>query len=182
MSHPDDEPHLAHDVPEAHRLDYLTVVASLVAADQEVADAELVPLKALCDELALPDAARAAVLATARKPDAAAVEQCLRRVRKHVGLRVALLSDAIVIVFADGKVTPAESQEIARLGDALGIAPAQIELVARYVESVIMGDEDEADELAEQLGKGVAAAEHGARHPGAIRWLHRLFHRGSDEG
>jgi uncharacterized tellurite resistance protein B-like protein len=178
----DDAAHLARDVDEVDRVDYLHVVASLVAADRIVDDAELAPLEELCRVFAMSDDRRDAVLEAARHPDAAAVEASLARLKDKIALRVDLITDAIVIVLADGKVAAAESQELARLGRALEIAPAQIGLIARYVESVVLGDEDDERQLSRELAQGVAAAERGRRGPGAIRWLHRLFRRSPDPG
>lgn len=159
------------DVPAADRVDYLTVVASLVAADHEVADAELVPLEALCRELAITDAERDAVLAFARTPEPARVDASLARLKGNVALRVGLITDAIVIAFADGKVAPGESAEIARLGHALDVHEGQITLIARYVEATILGRGDPS--LSRELGDAVAQTP----QPGVIRRLYDLIRR-----
>jgi uncharacterized tellurite resistance protein B-like protein len=164
-------PHPAHDLPEAARIEYLTVVASFVLADHEADALELGQIGEMCRTLGLSDAAKDQVLAAAKAPDASAVDAMLARLKKDIPLRVALLTDAIVIAFADGKVAPTESRDIARLADAIEIETGQVALLGRYVESVIL-DRDEK-QLSRELGKGVAA-----QHPGhVIRWLHKLFRR-----
>ena len=117
----DDAAHLARDVDEVDRVDYLHVVASLVAADQTVNDAELAPLEELCRVFAMSDDRRDAVLAAAGHPDAAAVNASLARLKDEIALRVdAFITDAIVaIVFADARSPPRVAAEIARLGRAL---------------------------------------------------------------
>jgi uncharacterized tellurite resistance protein B-like protein len=168
MASPEDD---WRHVPAPSRVDYLIVVASLVAADHEVEDAELALLEDLCRDLAVPAPGKDAVLATARTPDAARVDASLARLRSQVALRQSLLTDAIVIVFADGKVAPGESQVIAHLAEQLEVAPAQLALIARYVEAVILGKDHQ--ELSKQLGEGVARI-----HPGVIRRLYDRFRRG----
>src|SRR5438132_1677600 len=97
------------DVPAEVRVDYLIVVAAVEAqcADAEVSDAE-----------------RARVLAIARTPDRAVIDASLARIKRDVGLRVRLLTDAITIAFADGRVAPGEGAVIEQLGCALEVAPA----------------------------------------------------------
>jgi uncharacterized tellurite resistance protein B-like protein len=163
------------DVPAPERLDYLIVVASLAAADHEIDDAELVPLEELCRELALSDADRDTVLATARQPDPARVDASLARLKQDVALRVRLLTDAIAIVFADGKIAPLESQRIAQLGEALEIHPAQIGLIARYAEAVILGHTDQQT-LSRALEEGVVVADRDL-HPGLIQRMFERFRR-----
>ena len=155
------------DVPEADRLDYLTVVASLVAADSHVADDELAPLEALCREL---DCDPVPVLASARTPDPAAVAAATARLARDRDLAVALLTDAVVIAFADGALAPGESRALAELEHALGLGRGQVAMVARYVESVVLGKDDAP--LSRELAAGVAA-----ERPGALKKLFALFRR-----
>ena len=170
-------PHPARELPEPERIDYLTVVASVVLADQVAAAEEIAQITELCREVGLSDAGREQVLAAAKHPDPAVVDATLARLKTHIELRVSLLTDAIVIAFADGKVAATESRDISRIADALEIESGQIGLIARYVESVILERDEQA--LSRELGKGVAA-EHRAGPgvgPSAIRWLHRIFKR-----
>jgi uncharacterized tellurite resistance protein B-like protein len=172
MNHIDDEERL-RDVSGPERVDYATVVASLVGADRDVTDAELAPIDELCRELNLAEDERAAVLAGARSPDAARVDAAVARLQRNVALRVHLLTDAIAVVFADGAVAPGESEAIERLAHALEIPRAQIGLIARYVESVIL---ERDDELSRTLDQGVASAGRTA-HPGLLRRIYRRFRR-----
>jgi uncharacterized tellurite resistance protein B-like protein len=172
-------PHPARELPEPERIDYLTIVASVVLADH-VADAdEIAQITELCHEVGLSDAGREQVLESAKHPEPSVIDATLARLKAHIDLRVSLLTDAIVIAFADGKVAATESSVISRLADALDIESGQIGLIARYVESVILERDEQA--LSRELGKGIVA-EHRAGPglgPSAIRWLHRLFKRAS---
>ena len=164
-----------HDVPTAERLDYLIVLASVIGADGDVEPLELAALEGLCRDVQIADDDRARVLAIARDRDAAVIDASLARIKRDVGLRHSLLTDAITIVFADGKIAPGESEVIEQLGEALEIAPAQIALIARNVEATILGHKDE-QALSRELGAGVAASER-AHHPGVIRRLYERFRR-----
>ncbi len=167
MASPEDD---WRHVPPSERVDYLIVVASLVTADHEVKDAELAMLEELCRDLAVPAPGKDAVLAIARTPDPAAVEASVARLKPQVALRQSLLTDAIVIVFADGKVAPGESQVIAHLAEQLEVPPAQVALIGRYVEGVILGKDHQA--LSKELGEGVARL-----HPGVVRRLYDRLRR-----
>jgi uncharacterized tellurite resistance protein B-like protein len=156
------------EIPEAERVDYLIVVASVVGADREVSASELAPLEAMCRDARLADADRERVLAIARAHDAAQVDASLARMKGDIALRVSLMTDAIVIVFADGKVAPGESELLARLGHALDLHPGQIQLIARTVEASIADARDQ--HLSRELGLGVAKAS-----PGVIRRLYDRF-------
>lgn len=172
MAPADDVVHLRR-ATEVERVDYLTVVASVVSADREASADELATLEELCRDAGLSDAQREAVVATAHGPDAAVVDAAIARLRRNVALRVDLVTDAIAIVFADGKVAPTESAVIARLGRALGVPQAQLGMLGRYVESVVLQRGDGGG-LSRELGDGVAAA----RGPGVIRRVYDRFRRG----
>ncbi|MCA9675492.1 MAG: TerB family tellurite resistance protein [Kofleriaceae bacterium] len=166
--------HVALGLSDADRVDYLKVVASVAFADQETDEAELGNLRAMCEALGLSDAGRDQVLAAAAGADAAATDAIVTRLKADVALRVPLLTDVITVAFADGKVAPAESRDISRLGRALDIESGQIGLIARYVEAIVMGaDRDQEHALSRELGAGVAAEHRGK----VVRWLHRLFRR-----
>jgi len=165
------------DVPASERVDYLIVVASVVASDREVRESELRAVEELCQEAQISDSDRARVLAVAREHDRAVMAASLARIKEDVALRVRLLQDAITIVFADGKLEPGESDVIDELGRALDVAPAQIALIAREVEATILGHKDE-QRLSRELGAGVAASER-AHHPGVIRRLYDRFRKKS---
>jgi uncharacterized tellurite resistance protein B-like protein len=167
---------------DSERIDYLIVVASVVAADHDVDAAELAPIEELCRALELPETARDAVLGVARRPQPAMVDASLSRLKRNVALRVELLTDVIAIVFADGKVAPGESEVVARLGRALEIPPAQIGLIGRYVESVILGRTGDEPSLSRDLGDGVAGAQRTTHGPGVIRRIYGLFRRDRDDG
>ena len=165
------------DVPASERVDYLIVVASVVASDHDVSEAEIAALGEMCREAKLADADRDRVLAIARAHDRAVIDASLARIKGDVAVRVMLLQDAITIVFADGRLAPGESEIIEQLGEALDVAPAQIALIARNVEATILGHKDEQS-LSRELGAGVAASER-AHHPGVIRRLYDRFRKKS---
>jgi uncharacterized tellurite resistance protein B-like protein len=162
--------HTARNLPEDQRLEYLVAVASMVCADGQVAESELEVVRTLCEALAVSAETAKNVLAAARHPDRARVDATASRLRGHP-LRYALLTDAILVAFADGKVLPGESEEIAELADALGISRAHAGLIGRYVETVIVGEEHPA--LSKALSDQLAEHASHVHPPRGVRWLYR---------
>src|SRR5262249_52487513 len=96
--------HAALALTESERIDYLTVVASLVFADGVIDEREMVRLRSLCKALALSTPGEDAVVASASGPDRGQVEKILADIKQDNALCIALLTDALIIVFADGKL------------------------------------------------------------------------------
>jgi uncharacterized tellurite resistance protein B-like protein len=168
-AHPED-PHKARSLPENRRMDYMTAVASVVHADGEVDDMELEVLRLLGEVLDVkpPDMER--VIAAARSPDHARVEQILATFRDDP-LRFSLLTDAILVAFADEKLAAGETEEIAEFAEALHISTSQAVMIARYVESVLV--DGEKHDLARALAEGLADASSHVHPPRGVRWLYR---------
>jgi uncharacterized tellurite resistance protein B-like protein len=159
--------HPASFLPEDERMDYLVAVASLVTIDGHADDAEIERLGTLCDALSVESAERRTVLASARKPDAKIVERSLKALAGRPAMSLSLLTDAIAIAFADEKLTDEESAEIARMAEKLRVSQADANLVAKYVESLVMHHgEAHLDHMAKELREALLA-----RDPDSIRKL-----------
>ena len=188
--------HPALDVPEAERLDYLRVVASMAFADREVVASEIERLRELCGELEIGEAGTRQVLAAAKSPSDVAIDALVRGLAESE-LRFALLVDAVDLACADHPLNPSEATEIEHLADVLGITHGQVALVRRYVaERRGLRDESDSGELGAALaaagvpaamiavagvagipliaGVGLAAAL-GAGSYAAVKWLHHRF-------
>ncbi len=124
---------------EAERIDYLTAVAFLVRADGATDDAELQQVRNLCLALDVSVAGQKAVLAGTRADEGAAVADILARLREDAALCMSLLTDALLVVFSDGRVTVGESETIAEFARRLDIPAHRVATLARYVESAILG-------------------------------------------
>jgi uncharacterized tellurite resistance protein B-like protein len=153
--------HPARDVPEPERIDYLTVVASMVFADKAADDAEIEHLRRMCRHMELSPAGTETVIDAARTPDATAIGDILDRL-KTSDLRFSLMVDCIDIAFIDKQIVATEQAEIDSLAERLAVPTAQVALLKRYVETK-MGEEGgnpEANEKATAalLSAGVPAA------------------------
>lgn len=157
--------HPARFLSEDERMDYLLAVASVSCADAEIDESELERLRELCDVLELDERARKRVMAAAEKPDAKTVERALTTLAGSPAMSLSLLTDAIVVAFADDKLTDSEATELKRMAQRLGVSHDDAMLVAKYVESLVLHHGDFAlDHLAKELRDAL-----GARDPEQIR-------------
>jgi len=153
--------HPALDAPEQDRIDYLIAVGSIAFADGATDRAELMKLSEMCAALGLAGEGAQRVAAAASVPNRVEVERILDRFRKS-DLRVALLSDVLLISYADDRVSTGEATEIARFAKALDLTIAQAILIGRHVEASVQGHGAEAlsHELAQKLAKLAASLPH----------------------
>jgi uncharacterized tellurite resistance protein B-like protein len=168
-AHPEN-PHKARFLSEDRRLDYITVIASVVHADGHVDDVELEVMRLLGEAIDLAPRLMPTVIDAARSPDLRRVESILESFRDDP-IRFSLLTDAILVAFADEKLAAGETEQIAEFADALGISTAQAVAIARYVECALV-DADKK-ELAKALEEGLADAAAHVHPPRGVRWLYR---------
>ena len=167
--------HPAIDLPEEDRIDYLTAVASIAWADRFTHEAEVLRLREMCAALALAGPAVERVVGAAYPPAPDSLARILAACRKR-GLQYALLTDATVIAFADGRVDSGEAGEIARFARELGLTTALAVLVGRYVEEVV--HHSPTDALSKDLAGQLAALGAPVPQQGVVRGLFgRLRHR-----
>lgn len=164
------EPHAALVLSEEKRRRYLVAAAAIVYADGVLDKIELEVLKLLARVLDLPEAVVDETLAQVKEPDRARIDEILGELDTEE-LRHALLSDAILLAFADGRVTASECREVAEYAERLGVSAAQAVLVGRYVEEVILGEEGHT--LSRALAEGLADAKAALHPPRGLRWLYR---------
>jgi uncharacterized tellurite resistance protein B-like protein len=170
MAEPEGESaeHPARSLDAERRIQYMTIVAAIVYADRDIADAELRRLADLCAALDLDANSVDRVMAAAKSPAETTVAAALAAFHDS-DLRYALLSDIVTLCYADGKVSSAECDEVAELARALHISTAQAVLIGRYVEEIAQGAE--VDVLSDDLAKGLAEAEKKLPPRGVIRRL-----------
>ena len=151
--------HPALDVSEAERIDYLSAVAFMAAADNKTSDEELERLRDMCKALQISEDGTEQVLDAARSPDALALDDILERLGSSE-MRYALLVDAISVAQADGRFDSAESDELMTLADKLEIPRAQAILVYRYVANWRKKGKGPSDAktTAKLIGAGIPAA------------------------
>jgi uncharacterized tellurite resistance protein B-like protein len=177
--------------PEEERVDYLIAVSSLVLTDSHADEAELAVIRRLCKALDVSAAGEARALAAALAPAPAEVDRILERFSHDSALKTALLGDAIVVAFADGRLDESEIAEISAFASKLGVPQEQAMAIAYYVEEMVaaekrgsMAPPDDEDEkrtpLSEQLDAALAEAERAKPDAARLRWLHRALD-GKDE-
>jgi uncharacterized tellurite resistance protein B-like protein len=169
MSNDERPPHPAAALPHNGRVEYLIAVAALVYADGEVAPGEIEIIRALSKILDLPDGAHNLVVASAKFPDYKRVDGILAKFRGDP-LRYTLLCDAVLVAFADGKLRPSETHELARFAHALGISSAQAVKIGAYVAE----SHTEHAELAEELRESMAEAR---EHVHPVKGLRAMWRR-----
>jgi uncharacterized tellurite resistance protein B-like protein len=145
-------------------------VAAIVYADDVMDPVEREVLELLERILHLPQGAAAEAIAQVKEPDRARIDEILGELQTD-DLRHALLADAILVAFADGRVTAGESREVAEYAERLGMSTAQAGLVGRFVEEVILGEEGRT--LSKALAEGLADARAALHPPRGLRWLYR---------
>ena len=173
-----DEPHAASELTMDKRVDYLVAVASIVYADGRATTDELAVLGMLCSVLDLTPRGIDVVVAAAQKPDPARVAEIVAGLEGD-RLKHALLVDAILVAFADGRVAREETREIAEFADAVGIGHAEAALIGRYVEEVIV--EAEGHELSKALALGLAESHAQLQPPRGVKWLYRKLVSARDD-
>jgi uncharacterized tellurite resistance protein B-like protein len=181
MSSPQTD-HAALVLTESERIDYLTAVASLVLADQEIDERETARLRGLCKALGVSAAGEDAVIASASAPNHKKVAEIIADIKKDNALSVALLTDALVIVFADGKLAQGETETVATLARALSVPTSQAVLIARHVEKVLAAEGNEPASgqgapLSKDLATGLTADSAALPKAGPIRWLYKKLGR-----
>jgi uncharacterized tellurite resistance protein B-like protein len=166
------EPHAALSLGVDQRHRYLLAVAAIVYADGNLdpGEREVLRLLARVLELEEPEAWADSALKQVRDPDRARIDEILGELQTEE-LRHALLADAILVAFADGRVTAGECREVAEYAERLGVSTAQAVAVGRYVEEVILGEEGHT--LSKALAVGLADAKAELSPPRGLRWLYR---------
>ena len=165
-----DEAHAASELHMDRRVDYLVAVASIVHADGNASPDELAVISMLCNVLDLTPRGVDVVLGAARRPDAARVAEIVAALEGD-RLKHALLTDAILVSFADGRVAREESREIAEFASAVGISAAEASLIGKYVEEVIV--EAEGHSLSRALAEGLAEINAVPQPARGVKWLYR---------
>ena len=168
-------PHPARDLDEDHRRRYLCAVAAIVYADGKVDRAEVEVLRVLAEAIGLSDSAVDETAAAMREPDRQRVDEILGEITGEE-IRLSLLGDAILVSYADGRISASECKEIAEYAERLHISTAQAVLVGRYVEEVILAEE--GHEMSKALAVGLADAQAHLHHPRGLKWLYRKLTEG----
>jgi uncharacterized tellurite resistance protein B-like protein len=174
---PTNADHPALKLSDAERKDYAMLIATMVFADGVVDPAEQVLLENLCKALSVADAA--GLLAVAKGKQRVDMVALAAKFKDHE-IRQSLLTDAIVMAYADGKVVDAEAEAIGAIAKALQFTPSQAAMMGRFVatvEGASPGMQAPLDSMfGRKLAKGIGTGEMAAikdpeKQAGIIKWL-----------
>lgn len=120
---------------EDEQIEYLCVMASLMAADARITDEELTRLREFCETLGISGLGIGRILSAAEDSSVIDFPAVFGRIAR-TDLRFALFADLIFMAYADGMLAPPELSEIHVIAARLGISPDQMKAVSRYVAGV----------------------------------------------
>jgi len=130
-----DTVHPAASLPLSERIDYLTVIAALVAADDRVDDREVGRLLRLVDALGVPNEELGGLLGSAEAPDTQRIRSALSRLAGS-RLRFTLMAELVFMAHADDVLAEEEEREILSVAEALGVTAYQLDVTTEYVLAV----------------------------------------------
>ncbi len=124
------------DYPEHEKIDYLSLVASIAAADGKVTDDEITQIREFCSQIGIGELGIGMIIAAIEDPSIIDVPNVLARLAT-TDLKFTLLTDMLFMACADGKFSPDERQEINKIAAELNISQKQITALNQYVTTVI---------------------------------------------
>ncbi len=175
--------HPLTDYPEVEKVDYLSIVASIAAADGKVTDDEITRIREFCEAIDIGEIGVGMIIAVVGDPSLIALEPILTRLAKS-DLRFTLLTDMFFMAYADGVFAPGEEEEIRKIVALLDITQKQIDAINTYVEAVFSAQSsDQAKSDRKRLGSEIAGILASAGVPlGAVAIAGTVFGDGIATG
>jgi len=133
------------DYPEVEKVDYLSIVVSIAAADGKVTDDEITKIREFCGAIGIGEIGVGMIIAVVGDPSIIDVQPILSRLSK-TDLKFTLLTDMLFMAHADGIVCPGEKEEIGKIASMLAITQDQIAAIDKYVEAVISAQTSDRSE------------------------------------
>lgn len=150
--------HPLNEYPENEKVDYLSVIASIAAADGHVSDEEVSHLREFCKMIGISATGIGKVIAAAEDVSNVNIRQVISQLSES-DLRFTLVTEMFYLAYADGILKPSEKKEIRKIAKKLNIKDEQTEAIQRYVEAVIKAkDSGSSKEELKRLGGEVAAS------------------------
>lgn len=122
--------------PEDEKVDYLSLVASIAAADENVTDDEVTILREFCTTIGIHEIGIGMIIAAAGDPSVIDIQAIIPRL-SQTDLKFTLLTDMFFMAYADGIVSPEEEKEINKIAAKLQISRDQLAAIDRYVDAVV---------------------------------------------
>lgn len=181
----DQRHHPLLDYPEVERVDYLSIVASLAAADGKITDNEISKIREFCETIEIGDIGISLIIAAVENPSVVDLHTILPRLAQ-TDLKFTLLADMLFMAHADGICCTDEQKEINKIAAMLQIAPEQIEVVNKYVETVLEAASKKrkhSDADWKRIGSDIASLLASAGVPlGAVAIAGTVFGKGITSG
>jgi len=148
------------NLPEAERVDYLTVLAMLASVEGGPSQKQTARLEELSKAFKLSEAGRARVKEALNNPPTA-VRSILDRLSGS-DLRFTLITDLISIAYADEEYSGREEAEIRQIAMILRITDEQVGEIRRYIQAMLEAEKArrprrERKRLGRELAAGLAS-------------------------
>jgi uncharacterized tellurite resistance protein B-like protein len=137
--------HPLTDYPEDEKVDYLSIVGTIAAADGKITDNELSRLREFCMTIGLGGMGVGMIIGAVENPSGVDFQTILARL-SQTDLKFTLLTDMLFMAHADGIVAPGEEEEIRQVAAMLNINQDQIEAMNKYVKAVLSAQSAECSE------------------------------------
>jgi uncharacterized tellurite resistance protein B-like protein len=131
-----DQRHPLMDYSEDEKIDYLSLVGTIVAADGNISDEEISKLREFCTTIGVSGMGTGMIIAAVANPSGIDLQPILSRLSR-TDLKFTLLTDMLFMAQADGIVAPGETEEIQKVAALLNITQEQIEAITKYAEAVV---------------------------------------------
>ncbi|MBT32754.1 MAG: hypothetical protein CMO01_24110 [Thalassobius sp.] len=114
------------------RVAYLVTLASLAMADGEVEDGEKQLVETICDDAEIDEAGKAIVISAVYEPEKITFSSYLSLLHNS-DLRFHLMTDIILMVYADAEAEQEELEQAAKIRLQLSISQEQYDTLVKYV-------------------------------------------------
>jgi uncharacterized tellurite resistance protein B-like protein len=149
---------------EKEKIAYLSIVATLVLADNNIADEEISNIRSLCKDIELSDEGIAKIISVTENPDTAPINEFIDVMRSS-DLKYTLLCDMYFLAYADNKVELYELKHINDIGYKLNLSREQIYVIKRYVDAMMEAGKAEKSAEMKDLGNEVSSSLEAAMVP-----------------
>ena len=152
-----DEKHPLFECNENERIDYLCVVASIASVDGNTSDDEILNLRKICKSVKISSKGIGTVIAAAENPVKTDIAKTIKALASSK-LRFTLLTDLILLCYADDNYSKKEHKEIERIASKLNIKEDQVVAMENYAKAILKAQKsgNTAEDLT-KLGGDVAA-------------------------
>ena len=121
---------------DKEKVAYLSIVATIAAADRNVSSDEIDNLLKLGEQVKISSDGLGKIISAAKEPNSAPIKEYIAEL-KSSELRFTLVADMYFLGYADDKLTKDEIDEIKKISQQLNVKNEQVEAIAKYVKAMI---------------------------------------------